>query len=200
MIDNTSLFKIGYGLYVATTNDGEKQNGCIVNTVVQLTQEPIKVAVAINKANYTHDTVKATGKVNINCLTENAPFSVFERFGFKSGRDTDKFSDFPYVMSDNGVAVLTDYINAYLSLYVTDYIDMGSHGLFICTVTETKTVSNEESMTYSYYHKFVKPQPQKKKKGYTCKICGYTYEGETLPQDFICPLCKHPASDFEPMG
>lgn len=197
MIDNTSLFKIGYGLYVATSNDGEKQNGCIVNTVVQLTQEPIKVAVAINKANYTHDTVKATGKVNVNCLTESAPFSVFERFGFKSGRDTDKFLDYEYVMSDNGVAVLTDYINAYLSLSVTDYIDMGTHGLFICSVTEGKTVSSEESMTYSYYHKHVKPQPQKKAKGYVCKICGYVYDGDTLPQDFTCPLCKHPASDFK---
>lgn len=199
MIDNASLFKIGYGLYVATSNDGEKQNGCIVNAVVQLTQEPIKVAVAINKSNYTHDTVKTTRKVNINCLTERTPFSVFERFGFQSGRDKDKFSDYEYVMSDNGVAVLTDYINAFLSLEVLDYIDMGTHGLFICNVTEAKTVSDEESVTYSYYQKHIKPKPQKKVKGFTCKICGYTYEGDTLPQDFTCPLCKHPASDFEPI-
>ena len=199
MVDNTSLFKIGYGLYVCTSNDGEKQNGCIVNTVVQLTQEPIKVAVAINKANYTHDTVKATGKMNINCLTEGTPFSIFQRFGFKSGRDTDKFEDFEYVMSDNGVAVLTEYIDAYLSLEVTDYIDMGTHGLFICNLTESKTVSEEESVTYSYYQKNIKPRPQKKIKGFACKICGYTYEGESLPSDFTCPLCKHPASDFEPI-
>lgn len=199
MIDNTSLFKIGYGLYVATTNDGEKQNGCIVNTVVQLTQEPIKVAVAINKANYTHDVAKLTGKMNVNCLTEKVPFDVFERFGFQSGRNIYKFSDYEYVMSENGVAVLTDYINAYISLSVVEYIDMGTHGLFICDVTESKTVSDDESVTYSYYQKHIKPRPQKKVKGYVCKICGYTYEGETLPSDFTCPLCKHLASDFEPI-
>ena len=199
MIDNTSLFKIGYGLYVATTNDGEKQNGCIVNTVVQLTQEPIKVAVAINKANYTHDVAKLTGKMNVNCLTEKVPFNVFQRFGFQSGREVYKFSDYEYVMSENGVAVLTDYINAYISLSVVEYIDMGTHGLFICSVTESKTISDDESVTYSYYQKHIKPRPQKKVQGYVCKICGYTYEGETLPSDFTCPLCKHPASDFEPI-
>ena len=199
MIENTSLFKIGYGLYVLTTNDGQKQNGCIVNTVVQLTQEPLKVAVAINKQNYTHDTIKATGKMNINCLTESVPFSVFERFGFQSGRDTDKFSDFEYVLSSNGIAVLTDYINAYISLAVLEYIDMGTHGLFICSVTESQTVNDDESVTYSYYQKHIKPRPQKKAKGYQCKICGYVYETDTLPSDFTCPLCKHPASDFEPI-
>ncbi len=199
MIDNTALFKIGYGLYVATTNDGDKQNGCIVNTVMQITQEPLKIAVAINKANYTHDIAKATGKLNINCLTEKVPFEVFQRFGFQTGRQVDKFCDFEYVLASNGVAVMTDYINSYLSLCVANYIDMGTHGLFICDVTEAKTVNDDESVTYSYYQKNIKPRPQKKAKGFVCKICGYTLEKDTLPPDFTCPLCKHPASDFEPI-
>ena len=199
MIDNTALFKIGYGLYVATTNDGDKQNGCIVNTVMQITQEPLKIAVAINKANYTHDVAKATGKLNINCLTEKVPFEVFQRFGFQSGRQVYKFSDFEYVLASNGVAVMTDYINSYLSLEVAEYIDMGTHGLFICDVSEAKTVNDDESVTYSYYQKNIKPRPQKKAKGFVCKICGYTLEKDTLPPDFTCPLCKHPASDFEPI-
>ncbi len=196
--DPSAMFKLGYGLYVVTSHDGKKDNGLIVNTVMQVTVNPDRIAVAINKQNYSHDVIKASGAMNVNCLTESAPFSVFEAFGFHSGRDTDKFADCTPERSENALAVLPRHINAFLSLQVESYTDLGTHGLFICTVTESRVISNDPSMTYAYYHANVKPQPQPvKKKGYVCKICGYVYEGETLPEDFICPLCKHGASDFE---
>ena len=197
-VDSSALFKIGYGLYVVTTNDGEKDNGLIVNTVMQLTSSPERVAVTVNKANYSHDTIKDTGKMNVNCLSTEAPFKVFEAFGFKSGRDTDKFKDCSPNRSENGLAVLPRYINMFMSLSVVDYIDLGTHGMFICSLTEAKVISDAETMTYSYYHKNVKPKPNtEKKKGYICKICGYIHDEEELPADFICPLCKHGAEDFE---
>ncbi len=201
MIDNSALFKIGYGLYAISYNDGKNDNAFICNTVVQLTQTPLKLSVTINKQNYSHDVIKETKKLNVNCLTESVPFEVFERFGFHSGRDTKKFDGFEYWKSENGLAVLTaDYINAFMSLVVTDYIDLGTHGMFICEVTHAMSLSNEETMTYSYYHKNVKPKPNsQKKKGYVCKICGYVYEGDSLPDDYICPICKHGAVDFEPI-
>ena len=196
--DLTALFKIGYGLYVVTSNDGKKDNGLIVNTVTQVTSTPNRIAVTINKANYSHHVIKQTGIMNINCLTVEAPFSIFERFGFQSGRNTDKFADFEAMHSDNGLAFLQRYINSFMSLKVEQYVDLDTHGMFICSVSEARVISDKETMTYAYYHANVKPKPETKgKKGYVCKICGYVYEGEELPEDFICPLCKHGASDFE---
>ena len=197
-IDNTALFKIGYGLYVITTNDGKKDNGLIVNTVTQVTNTPNRIAVTINKQNYSHHIIKQTGKMNINCLSEDAPFSVFERFGFQSGRNTDKFEGCEVMRSDNGLVFLSRNINSFMSLKVEQYIDLDTHGMFICSVTESRVISDKPSMTYAYYHANVKPKPQTEgKKGYVCKICGYVYEGDTLPEDIICPLCKHGAADFE---
>lgn len=199
-MDLSALFKISYGLYVVTSNDGKRDNGIIVNTVTQVTDSPARVAVTINKQNYSHDVIKNTGIMNINCLTTGAPFSLFENFGFKSGRDTDKFSHVSADRTENGLIIVPDYVNAVISLKVENYIDVDTHGMFICTVTETKKFSDAENMTYSYYHKNVKPAPKPTaKKGFVCKICGYVYEGETLPEDYICPLCKHGAADFEPI-
>ncbi len=196
--DLSALFKIGYGLYVVTSNDGKKDNGLIVNTVTQVTNIPNRIAVAINKDNYSHHVIKQTGIMNLNCLSTDAPFSVFENFGFKSGRNSDKFADFPYLKSDNGLAFLQRYINAVISLKVDSYVDLDTHGMFICSITEARVISDADTMTYTYYQENVKPKPEADgKKGYVCKICGFVYEGEPLPDDYICPLCKHPASDFE---
>ncbi len=196
--DPKALFKIGYGLYVVTVNDGVKDNGLIVNTVMQLTSEPCRVSVTVSKANYSHDVIKSTGKMNVNCLAESAPFKVFEVFGFQSGREVNKFADCTPNRSENGLVVLPRYINAMLSLAVEQYVDLGTHGMFICAVTESEVISDEASMTYAYYHANVKPKPEtKQKKGYACKICGYVYEGEELPPDFVCPWCKHGAEAFE---
>ncbi len=198
--DLSALFKIGYGLYVVTCNDGKRDNGLIVNTVTQLTSTPNRVAVAINKDNYSHHVIKQTGVMNVNCLTVEAPFSVFENFGFQSGRSVDKFAGWSPLHSDNGLVFLPKYINSFMSLKVEQYLDMGTHGLFICAVTEARVLSDKETMTYSYYQSNVKPKPQTAgKKGYVCKICGYVYEGDELPEDFVCPLCKHGAADFEPI-
>ena len=198
--DLTALFKIGYGLYVVTSNDGNKDNGCIVNTVSQVTNSPNRVAVCINKQNYSHHVIKQTGIMNVNCLSVEAPFSVFESFGFRSGRNTDKFEGTEVLRSDNGLAFLGRYINAFMSLKVEQYVDLDTHGMFICSVTEARVMSDKETMTYTYYQDYVKPKPATEgKKGWVCKICGYIYEGDELPDDFICPLCKHPASDFEPI-
>ena len=198
--DLTALFKISYGLYVITCNDGIKDTGCIVNTPIQVTNTPNRIAVTINKTNYTYEVVKKTGKMNVNCLTVEAPFSVFENFGFKSGRISNKFDGISSPRAKNGIVYLPQHINAYLSLETEKFIDLDTHVMFICKLTDAEVLSNVESMTYAYYHANVKPKPQaQKKKGYVCKICGYVYEGEELPEDFICPLCKHPASDFEPI-
>ena len=199
--DLTALFNIGYGLYVVTSNDGKKDNGLIVNTVTQVTNTPNRIAVTINKANYSHHVIKQTGMMNINCLTVDAPFAVFEQFGFQSGRNVDKFADCEPLRSDNGLVFLPRHINSFMSLKVEQYLDLDTHGMFICSVTESRVISTAESMTYAYYHANVKPKPETEgKKGYVCKICGYVYEGDTLPDDFICPLCKHGASDFEPIS
>ena len=196
--DLTALFKIGYGLYVVTTSDGERDNGLIVNTVSQVTNTPNRVAVCISKQNYSHHIAKQTGKMNVNCLSTDAPFSLFERFGFQSGRTVDKFKGMDVLRSDNGLVFLPDCINAFLSLKVEQYVDLGTHGMFICSITESRVLSNVETMTYSYYHANVKPKPQTEgKKGWVCKICGYIYEGDELPDDFVCPLCKHGPADFE---
>ncbi len=200
----SALFNIGYGLYVITSNDGKKDNGMIGNTVAQVANSPTRIIVSINKGNYSHDVIKETGIMNVNCLSVEAPFSVFQNFGFQSGRDADKFADGVAKRSANGLAVLSQYVNACISLKVEEYMDLGSHGMFICTVTEEMILGEKETMTYTYYQNNVKPkrkaEPEApKKKGWVCKICGYVYEGEELPSDFICPLCKHPASDFEPL-
>ena len=196
--DPTALFNIGYGLYVVTSNDGKKDNGLIVNTVTQVTNMPNRIAVTINKENYSHHVIKMSGKMNVNCLTVEAPFKVFETFGFVSGRNVDKFADCTPLRSDNGLVVLPRYINSFMSLKVEQYIDLDTHGMFICSVSEARVISDRETMTYTYYQNNVKPKPETEgKKGYVCKICGYVYEGDVLPEDFICPLCKRPASDFE---
>ena len=199
--DLTALFRIGYGLYVVTSNDGTRDNGLIVNTVTQLTDNPNRVAVNINKANYSHHVIKQTGILNVNCLSVEAPFKVFETFGFQSGRQVDKFAGKKVYRSDNGLVFLPKYINAFMSLKVEQYVDLDTHGMFICTVTEARVMSDKETMTYTYYQNNVKPKPQTEgKKGFVCTVCGYIYEGEELPDDYICPLCKHGVADFEPIG
>ena len=199
--DLTALFKIGYGLYVVTAKDGAKDNGCIVNTVTQVTNTPNRIAVCINKANLTHDLVKKTGMMNVNCLSVEVPFSVFQHFGFQSGKNVDKFAGREVLRSDNGLIFLDKYINAFMSLKVEQYVDLDTHGMFICTVSEARVLSDKETVTYNYYQANIKPKPQTDlKKGWVCKVCGYVYEGDPLPEDFICPLCKHGAADFEPVG
>ena len=198
--DLTALFRIGYGLYVVTSNDGKKDNGLIVNTVTQVSDNPNRVAVNINKANYSHHVIKQTGILNVNCLSVEAPFSVFQNFGFQSGRVADKFAGWAEVRSDNGLRILPKYINACFSLKVEQYVDLGTHGMFICSVTEARVMSDKDTMTYTYYQTNVKPKPKTEgKKGFVCKVCGYIYEGDVLPDDFVCPLCKHGAIDFEPI-
>ncbi len=198
--DLGALNNIGYGLYVLTSSDGKRDNGMIVNTVSQVASSPNLIAVCINKQNYSHHVVKQTGIMNICCLTVDAPFSLFKNFGFQSGRSADKFAGTEILRSDNGLPFLGQYSNAFLSLQVEQYVDVGSHGMFLCRVTEARVLSDRETMSYTYYHANVKPKPETKgKKGYVCKICGYVYEGEELPEDFVCPLCKHGAADFEPI-
>ncbi|MBQ3708309.1 MAG: flavin reductase [Clostridia bacterium] len=198
--DLTALFNIGYGLYVVTSNDGKRDNGLIVNTVSQVTNTPNRVAVTINKQNYSHHVIQQTGKLNVNCLSIDAPFSVFECYGFRSGRNVDKFEGQEVLRSDNGLVFLPKYVNSFMSLKVESYVDLDTHGMFICTVTEARVLSDRDTMTYTYYQQNVKPKPETAgKKGWVCKICGYVYEGEELPEDFVCPLCKHGAADFEPL-
>lgn len=196
--DLSALFNIGYGLYVLTTNDGTKDNGLIVNAVTQVTNAPNRIAVTLNKQNYSCHVIKKTKKMNLNCLSTDAPFEIFERFGFHSGRTVDKFKDFPKLRSSNDLVFLPSYINSFLSLKVEEEVDLDTHVMFICNITEARVLSQTETMTYTYYQKNVKPAPVTEgKKGYVCQICGYIYEGEELPADFVCPLCKHGASDFE---
>ena len=199
--DLTALFNIGYGLYVVTSSDGTRDNGLIVNTISQVTNTPNRVAVTINKQNYSHHVIARTGIMNVNCLDTSAPFAVFQNFGFRSGRSEDKFAGQQILRADNGLAFLPQYINSFLSLKVEQYVDLGTHGMFICEVTEARVMSDRETMTYTYYQNHVKPRPDTEgKKGYVCKVCGWVYEGETLPDDIVCPLCKHGAADFEPVG
>jgi rubrerythrin len=203
-VDSKAMQKISYGLYVLTATEDEKLNGCIVNTLTQVTSTPNKVSVTVNKANYTHDMIKRTGKFTASIISEDADFSLFKQFGFQSGRDVDKFADFKdYAITEEGLAYITKGANSYISATVTDMVDVGTHTIFIGDVTDMKVISDYPSVTYDYYHKNIKPQP--KQVGTTpegqviwrCTICGYEYIGEEIPEDFICPLCKHPASDFE---
>lgn len=198
-INKEALFKLSYGLFVLTANNGEKDNGCIINTCIQAADSPERVVIAVNKDGYTHDMILKTRKFNVSVLDESAPMSLFEHFGFQSGKSVNKFETPVYgaKKSENDVFYLTEHTNAYISAYVTDTIDLGTHTLFIATVVKAEKLADSASVTYDYYFKNIKPAPAAKAKGWVCKICGYVYEGEVLPDDFICPLCKHPASDFE---
>ncbi len=196
-IDPKAMFSIGYGLYVVTART-EKDNGCIANTVMQLTGDPLQLAVCLNKDNFTCQQILQTGKLNVSVLSEDAPFALFQHFGFQSGREVNKFDGYDFWRTQNGLPALTgEYSNTVISLSVAQHNDLGSHILFICTVEEAHTMTDRPTMSYAYYHANVKPRPEAKGKGWVCKICGYKYEGEELPADFICPWCKHPASDFE---
>ena len=204
MIEKEAMYKLTYGLFVLTTTDGEKQNGCIVNTVSMITDSPKRITVFVNNANYSAELLKKTGVCNVSILTESAPFEIVKQFGFASGRDTDKFASGSYAKSENGLYYLPEHTNAVLSAKVVDFYDYGSHTLFVAEVTEAKTLSSEKSVSYEYYLNHIKPKPEAKKesagKKWVCKICGHVYEGEALPADYICPLCKHPAEDFEQIG
>ena len=200
LCDASALFNIGYGLYVVTSHDGVKDNGIILNTVTQITNTPNRIAVCINKESYSYHTVRHSGRMNVNCLTVEAPFHIFETFGFQSGRAVNKFDGITPKRSKNGLAVLPEYINSYISLSVESYVDLDTHGMFICTIDEAEVISDKETMTYTYYQSNVKPKPKTEGiKGYVCKVCGYVYEGDDMPDDYICPLCKHGKDDFEPI-
>ena len=202
-VDVTALFKFSYGLFVLTAKDGDKQNGCIVNTVSQLTDNPSRIMIAVNKRNYTHDIILKTGQFNVSVLTEGVQFSEFQRFGFQSGRDVDKFEGYEDIaLAANGIYYITKNTNAIISGKVIESHEYESHTLFIADLTQAQILSNEPSVTYAYYFAHIKPKPQpvqEEKKGFVCKICGYVYEGDELPEDFVCPLCKHGAADFEPL-
>jgi len=202
-IDPNAMFKFSYGLFVLTAKDGNKDNGCIINTAIQVTQSPLRISIAVNKANYTHDMILKTKTFNISILSQSAPFKIFEQFGFSSGRDSDKFKNCNYNdRTANGIRYVSDHANCVITAKVTESYDYGSHTIFVADVIQSIVLSDEKSVTYQYYFDNIKPKPQPQmsgKKGYVCKICGYVHEGESLPKDFICPLCKHGADDFEPL-
>ena len=205
--DPAAMFKLSYGLFVLTANDSGRDNGCIINTAVQITASPLRISIAVNKANYTHGMIFKTGAFNISVLTESAPFRIFQQFGFSSGRETDKFALCGYDdRSANGIRFVSEHTNCMISANVINSYDYGSHTIFIADVTQSVVLSDERSLTYQYYFDNIKPKPQTSqqpkeiKKGFICKICGYIHEGDTLPDDFICPLCKHGTEDFEPIS
>ncbi len=201
IMEKNAMQKISYGLYILTAKDGGRDNGCIINTVMQVTAEPERIAIAVSKSNYTHDMITRTGEFNISVLTQDSVFDTYRHWGFQSGGDTDKTEGFNFCRSDNGIIYVTNECNAFISAKVYSTVDLGSHTLFLADVTDGGTLGNEESVTYSYYHKNIKPAPKKaEKRGFICTICGYIYEGEALPEDYICPICKHPASDFVRLG
>lgn len=198
-----AMHKFSYGLFVLTAKDGEKDNGCIINTAIQAADKPKQVSICVNKANYTCQMIEKTGEFNVSFLTEEADFDLFKHFGFQCGRDVDKFEDFKDAKrAENGIPYLTKAVNAMVSVKVDKTVDLGSHLLFIGEVTEEQVLSDVPSVTYQYYFDHIKPKPETepKAKGWVCKICGYVYEGEELPPDFICPICKHGVEDFEPIG
>ncbi len=190
------MYKLTYGLFVVTAKDEKKDNGCIVNTVTQVTTTPNQITVTINKANYTHDMIVRTREFNVSILTQNSKFETYKHWGFQSGRDVDKTEDIVLSRSSNGLLYVAEETNAYLSAKVNQMIDLGTHTLFIAEVVDGAVLSEDESVTYAYYQNNIKPAPETKKKGFICTVCGYIYEGDALPDDFICPICKHPASDF----
>lgn len=200
-MDRKAMYNLTYGLFILTAKEGDKDNGCIVNTVAQVTTDPNRITVAVNKNNYTHDMIVRTGEFNVSILTTGSKFDTYKHWGFQSGADTDKLESIEYSRAENGIVYIAKECNAFISAKVVSTIDLGTHTLFIADVTDAGVISQEESVTYSYYQKNIKPAPDKgdKKKGFICTVCGYIYEGDTLPDDFICPLCKHPASDFKPL-
>ncbi len=203
-MNNKAMFNLSYGLFVLTANLDGKDNGCIINTVTQVTTDPNQITIAVNKANYTHDIIAETKKFTVSVLSKDAKFDTFKRFGFQSGRTADKFAGYAFTkrMTNDTLAV-TEGTNAYISGWVTQQIDVGTHSIFLASVVDMDVLSSVPSATYAYYHSNIKPKPQpavKRADGKTvwrCKICGYEYIGDELPADFICPICKHPASDFE---
>ncbi len=201
VFDLKALYQLGYGLYVLTARDGEKDNGCIVNTVMQVASNPLLVAVGVNKQNYTCGLVQQTGMLNVNSLTIDTPFEVFRHFGYQSGRNVDKFAGKTPARSTNGLVILTDHTGGFLSLSVKQEMDAGSHYLFLCEPTEGYLQPGAETVTYAYYQQQIKPKPEStaKKKSFVCTVCGHIYEGDTLPADYICPICKHGAADFVPV-
>ena len=200
-MDNKAMHKLSYGLFVLTAKDGEKDNGCIVNTVIQVTTEPNCIAVAVNTKNYTHDMIAETGMFNVSVLTEKSSFETYKHWGFQSGADVDKTKEITFSRATNGIIYLTEETNAYISARVRSSIDLGTHTLFLAEVTDAEVLSDDPSVTYAYYQSNIKkaPKADAPKKGFICTVCGYIYEGDTLPDDFICPWCKHPASDFKPL-
>ena len=200
-MNKKALNNIACGLFVLTAADGDKQNGCIINTVVQVTSNPVKISVTVNKNNFTTSIIEKTKAFNVSAIDESADFSLFKHFGFVSGRDTDKFDGFSgYSKAENGINYITESTNSYMSAKVVETLDVGTHIMFIAEVTDAEILSDRPSATYSYYHSSIKPKftvEKSEKKKYVCKICGYVYEGDTLPEDFVCPICNHPASDFE---
>lgn len=200
MIDTTTAFKFSYGLFVLTAKDGDKDNGCIINTGAQVTSNPYQISITVNKENYTHDIIKETGEFNLSVLTQDVPFELIQHYGFKSGRDTDKIVGNSLKRSENGIVYLSSFANAYISAKVVEQIDCGTHTLFIARVTQARTLSDMPSVTYQYYFENIKPKKQETKKGYICEICGYFHEGDELPDDFMCPVCKHGADVFKKVG
>ena len=200
-IDPAAMFKLSYGLFVLTAKEGQKDNGCIINTTVQITSNPLRISIALNKANFTHDMIVNTGQFNLSVLAESVPFAVFQQFGFQSGKDTDKFAaNANDERTANGILYLSEHVNCVISAKVCDALDYGTHTIFVADVTQSFVLSGERSVTYQYYFDNIKPKPTKvEKKGFVCKICGYLHEGTSLPEDFICPLCKHGAVDFQPL-
>lgn len=197
-MDKKAMYKLSYGLFILTAKEGEKDNGCIVNTVTQVTTEPNRITVAVNKKNYTHDMIERTGTFNVSVLTENSRFDTYKHWGFQSGAKVDKLADITFQRAENGIVYITDTCNAYISAKVISATDLGTHTLFLADVTDAHVLSDTESVTYSYYQKNIKTAPKTEgKKGFICTVCGYIYEGDVLPEDFVCPLCKHPASDFK---
>ncbi len=201
-MNNKAMYKLSYGLFVLTAEENGKMNGCITNTGIQSASDPLTVTFCVNKANYTHDMIMNTKKANLSVISEKADFDLFKHFGFQSGRDVDKFADFKdYKLGTNGLPIITKGTNAYFSLWVTDTVDLGSHTMFVARVADMDTLSDDASATYTYYQENIKPKPEAPKETgkvvWRCTICGYIYEGDPIPDDFICPLCKHPASDFE---
>lgn len=200
-MDNKAMFNLSYGLFILTAKDGAKDNGCIVNTVGQVTSQPNRISLTVNKANYTHDMILKTKEFNVSVLAENSKFETYKHWGFQSGRNTDKLESISFKRSANGLVYIAEETNAFLSAKVVSTMDLGTHTLFIADVTDGEVLSQVPSATYSFYQNNIKPKPAstEKRKGFICTVCGYIYEGETLPDDFICPICKHPASDFKPL-
>ena len=201
-MDKKAMYNLTYGLFVLTARFVEKDNGCIINTAGQVTSSPNRISITVNKDNFTHDLVKESGKFNISILSEGASFDIFRHFGFQSGRTADKFDGYHACKrSENGLYYITEGTNAYISATVEQGIDLGSHTMFIASVDDMEVLAAEPSASYAYYQASIKPKPEEKasngKTAWRCTVCGYIYEGETLPLDFVCPLCKHPASDFE---